>query len=80
MAKDGVKLLLSSEDFQSLNEKPSRKLIEFYIKHIELLLGNGALGGVVINIVDINEGSANSQNSEFMIVVSFFLHILYKFK
>ena len=70
-AESGDKVLLSSEDFQTLYEKPSRNLIEFYIRLMRLLLVNRATDDeFLIKLVDINESSTSSQSSEFMIVVS----------
>ena len=67
--ESGEKILLKSEDFQTLYDKPSRNLIEFYISQMKLLLV-GRTGEFLIKLVDVNESSTSSQSSEFMIIVS----------
>ena len=69
--ENGDKFLLKSEYFKTLYEKPSRSLIEFYIRMMRLLLvKRGAGDEFLIKLVNINESSTSSQSSEFMIVVS----------
>ena len=72
---------LTSEDFNTLNSEPSKKLIEFYINLMKSILNKENEGkiDIIFKVVDVTyeKNTKKAQKPEYMLTVSSFVETMF---